>query len=707
MLCLAFSMVLAVGAVATATASSAAPPTLTVSVTFDKASYLSGDEVSVRFSVHNTGTNAAIGLKAQQDNGATQLVLSNGFGAFDDGVTIAGGATKTVTVTGNLRDLAATTVGLAGYLYDTTGNSVADYAASAPVTLRTATATGVVYADVNGNGLADAGEGVSGLSVRLGYRYGSNSYAVTTGAAGRFSVVVPTAAYYADGSGNGAKIIEKAVDVRAGGSHLALRAVKPLGDVLTADLHFTQHIYIPGETVHIVVTLTNTGSATLDGIGAECNHDGDPAELNNVGPGWGVLAVKSAGVTLAPHQTRTVKVIDTVPAAAQREGAVVAACDFGYPTIDDGYRPTARDTAAVPGLSGAVAGHVQYFPHGHGGAAVGLAHAPGAVGRSPDLPGRDAHRDDRRSGVLPYQQCSRRPVVCALRLPADGLEGGPRQPDARPGPRQHHKPGVHRGRPRDGESPGGEELVPVIALNTVTEADIVGAVVRIVDDVAVGRSGCGRRGTAGEHRRVGHRAVPCRWRRGVGRTVAHLRGPPPPRTLTGPSRRRGGTVAEILQGRWTADIDGDFVVFIIGFRASPSWKMVKALPLLASMPKMLADLQTDPTKGMLGFQRTGQFGPIVQYWRSFEDLEQFARGPGDRHAQVWREWFRRALHLNPAVGIWHETYKVRATEYEAIYQGMPAGFGLLGAGTPRRIGGSVRAAERIGATESAVPAPTD
>jgi Domain of unknown function (DUF4188) len=164
-------------------------------------------------------------------------------------------------------------------------------------------------------------------------------------------------------------------------------------------------------------------------------------------------------------------------------------------------------------------------------------------------------------------------------------------------------------------------------------------------------------------------------------------------------------MARIEQGRWTADIDGDFVVFLIGFRAAPSWKIVKALPLLASMPRMLDDLTRDPGKGLLGYQQSGRFGTIVQYWRSFEHLERFARSPDDRHAGVWREWFRRAQHLNPSVGIWHETYRVRAREYEAIYQGMPAGFGLLGAGSPRQLGGGSRAAERLGSPGSGLPAP--
>lgn len=165
-------------------------------------------------------------------------------------------------------------------------------------------------------------------------------------------------------------------------------------------------------------------------------------------------------------------------------------------------------------------------------------------------------------------------------------------------------------------------------------------------------------------------------------------------------------MAQLPHGRWTVDVDGDFVVFLIGFRASPSWKIAKALPLLATMPRMLADLSKDPSKGLLGYRGGSPFAPIIQYWRSFEDLERFARSPDDRHAQVWREWFRRAQHLNPSVGIWHETYKVRAGEYEAIYQGVAEGSGLLAAGAPRLLGSSSRAARRIGTTESDVPSPT-
>lgn len=159
-------------------------------------------------------------------------------------------------------------------------------------------------------------------------------------------------------------------------------------------------------------------------------------------------------------------------------------------------------------------------------------------------------------------------------------------------------------------------------------------------------------------------------------------------------------------GRWTAELDGDFVVFLIGFRARVSPRALRAVPLLMQMPRMLQELQRDPSKGLLSYQQFGgPFGSMVQYWRSFEALERFARDPDCRHAQTWREWFRRAQHLNPAVGIWHETYRVSAGAYEAVYQNVPAGFGLMGAGTAAPLRPGVRAAARMGVEESDLPVP--
>jgi hypothetical protein len=94
-------------------------------------------------------------------------------------------------------------------------------------------------------------------------------------------------------------------------------------------------------------------------------------------------------------------------------------------------------------------------------------------------------------------------------------------------------------------------------------------------------------------------------------------------------------------------------------------------------------------------------GPaIVQYWRSFDDLERFARDPGDRHLPAWKR-YNREVRDTAAVGIWHETYKVRAGEYEAIYGNMPV-FGLAAAAGHAPIGlKGESAGQRIGARAGA------
>jgi LPXTG-motif cell wall-anchored protein len=366
--------ILALVGIAVADPASATPPSLTVTATFDKASYVPGAAVSVNFSVHNSGTTAAVGITAQGNSDPTELALDqDGFGSFESGVTIPGGGTVAVTLSGNLRSLTATEVTFAGNLFDKNGFGIADFSISAPVTAQNATMSGLVFGDANSNGTADAGEGVSGVQLDLTYLHGDDSFSVTTTSGGQFSLLVPTASYYLTGSGNGWTVIPRVVTIGVGGINLSLRAVKPLGNVLTAKMHFTKNTYAPGETVHVVVTLTNTGSTTLLGIGAECDHAGNPDELNNLGSGWGALAQSGPGVTLLAHQTRTFDITDTVPAEAQQAGEVAVACDFGYPGVDSGQRPTANDTAKVPGLFGALVGDVQYYPHGPESTAVGLA----------------------------------------------------------------------------------------------------------------------------------------------------------------------------------------------------------------------------------------------------------------------------------------------------------------------------------------------
>src|SRR5437867_259678 len=153
----------------------------------------------------------------------------------------------------------------------------------------------------------------------------------------------------------------------------------------------------------------------------------------------------------------------------------------------------------------------------------------------------------------------------------------------------------------------------------------------------------------------------------------------------------------IIPGRRVGHIDGDFVVFLIGMRLNRPWKPHKWLPVFTAMRPMIRELQADPESGFLG--ATQGFiagGPaLVQYWRSFEHLDRYARDRDALHLPAWRT-FNRRVRDSGDVGIWHETYRVRAGEYEAIYGNMPR-VGLAAVAEHRAIGSaSATAARRIG-----------
>ncbi len=82
-------------------------------------------------------------------------------------------------------------------------------------------------------------------------------------------------------------------------------------------------------------------------------------------------------------------------------------------------------------------------------------------------------------------------------------------------------------------------------------------------------------------------------------------------------------------GRWTAELDGDFVVFLIGAAVHDPAAATEVGGLLMAMADMLDELEADPEKGLLGYTRHGDpaQGVLVQYWRSFEALEAYARNP--------------------------------------------------------------------------------
>lgn len=130
-------------------------------------------------------------------------------------------------------------------------------------------------------------------------------------------------------------------------------------------------------------------------------------------------------------------------------------------------------------------------------------------------------------------------------------------------------------------------------------------------------------------------------------------------------------MAEIRAGRWTAQFDEPYVVFIIGMRINRLWKVHRWLPIMLAMTRMLRELYPRPELGFLGGQSWfGRTVVLIQYWRSFEDLEHYAKARELQHLPAWAA-FNRAIGDKGDVGVYHETYRIQPGQYENVFVNMP------------------------------------
>ncbi len=152
--------------------------------------------------------------------------------------------------------------------------------------------------------------------------------------------------------------------------------------------------------------------------------------------------------------------------------------------------------------------------------------------------------------------------------------------------------------------------------------------------------------------------------------------------------------------RHTAKLEGDFVVFLIGARLVKPWMLWKIIPVGRAMQAMVKELETKGREiGYLGQEAWNARTSIqVQYWRSREHLMDYARNKTGIHLPAWKH-FNQVVAKSNAVGIWHETFCVRAGEYECIYGNMPL-FGLAKAAERVDVAGKLETAQgRLGITD--------
>ena len=166
----------------------------------------------------------------------------------------------------------------------------------------------------------------------------------------------------------------------------------------------------------------------------------------------------------------------------------------------------------------------------------------------------------------------------------------------------------------------------------------------------------------------------------------------------------------IFKGRYTAITKDSFVVFLVGMRVNQWWAAHKWWPVFKAMKNMLDDFNRNPDKGMLSavIRFSWREISVTSYWKSYDQLENYARMPTSSHLQPWKN-FNKAIGATGSVGIWHETYLIAERDYECVYVNMPV-TGLAKAKITRFLKAEgVRETSRLrigrGKNRPAVPTP--
>lgn len=75
-------------------------------------------------------------------------------------------------------------------------------------------------------------------------------------------------------------------------------------------------------------------------------------------------------------------------------------------------------------------------------------------------------------------------------------------------------------------------------------------------------------------------------------------------------------MGKLHEGRWSGEIDDDFVVFLIGMRINRPWRVDRWLPVARAMGPMQAELAQRPELGCLHTENWfGRTTLALQYWR--------------------------------------------------------------------------------------------
>lgn len=355
-----------------------------VCVSFDKAAYQSSDTISLTVNVTDLGTSPHTQVQVVAGAGSTYQILGGPIGllgGYDD--TITPGATVTGTWTGYATDPSSGSVVFNAQTEendDSASLGTPSASISAAVTPVVGSYGGVIFGDLNGNGVQDPGEpGVAGAAVTLNGPFsglagqnGPQNYQTTTDAHGHFLLSnLPGGSYFVlitpPQTWKVTYSESVTVDGSAGQTSLAFPATATFAQSLHATMSFDRPSYHVGEQAGLTVTLTNVTKNTISNIQDICDQGGFPGQLLGIGKGWDVFS--GAGVTLAPGQRKVFHLSEAVTADSLANGTFGAGCTFGpnaQTSDSSGYPQAQANTKVLPSLKPTIDFSVQFVNDGTG-----------------------------------------------------------------------------------------------------------------------------------------------------------------------------------------------------------------------------------------------------------------------------------------------------------------------------------------------------
>jgi hypothetical protein len=132
--------------------------------------------------------------------------------------------------------------------------------------------------------------------------------------------------------------------------------------------------------------------------------------------------------------------------------------------------------------------------------------------------------------------------------------------------------------------------------------------------------------------------------------------------------------ARVVPGRKTAHLKGDFVVFHIGGRANVGidgnfkWMGDAMEAMQKELEENSEELGCLGTENYMGTHGQGTLS--VQYWKSLDHLNAYARSSAGKHTGAWAKLMKMGRN-GADYGFWHEAFQVRNGEYDTIYVNCP------------------------------------